>query len=735
MSAPRPSHGLRFLLILCLVLACVGPQPVSRPPVPPPSDPEPPPSPGQRAEPPARTAPVPQVTRRPPGPLRIRVGLATDLERLDLPCCDDGLELVAGGERWPLDSRTAIAPADIVVGDPVYRFQVASLKDERQAQGIAEYLARATGQPADAVFDADTDLYKVRYGRFASREEAEPERESLAGLGLAQAWVTSEGGTLENPGFTVTRGGRQQAVPGRWLEVERREGSGGIGVHGGRFRGRILLFLNDRGLLNLINDLEIEEYLRGVVPRAMGPELYNQLEALKAQTVAARTYAVRNLGEFSSEGYDICSTPRCQVYGGMKVEHRFSDRAIAETAGQVVLFEGEPAETFYGSTCGGHTENVEVVFPLKRGAYLKGVPCMEAGQKKIAGDSSIGAGFPEALTRHLLPPGAGPAHQALSARLEQLARAAGLSVPRDRLGSMERREVLRFVASVLDLALDPRVLSSTVDASDPPPDWRPREIRFANYVMESGLLATAPEEELDAGGVETLLYHLALYLGVLETQTVHFMALGDGELEVRTAAGREAYELPRRLVTFHRRGTSIVTGPLELAAGDRVELYWHRHRLVAAVQPVEAHPVSLVRHAPRQRWSFFMSQAQVASAVQARYPGFPFEGFEVLSRGVSGRVGRLRLLGTGGRTVEVEGLAVRWTLDIPDTNFKARRQERTDQSGWYFQGRGWGHGVGMCQAGAFGMAVRRLGYREILEHYYSGVELGRVVQTRPQVLG
>ena len=107
----------------------------------------------------------------------------------------------------------------------------------------------------------------------------------------------------------------------------------------------------------------------------------------------------------------------------------------------------------------------------------------------------------------------------------------------------------------------------------------------------------------------------------------------------------------------------------------------------------------------------------------------------MLSRGVSGRVGKLRLLGAGGRTVEVEGLAVRWTLDIPDTNFQARRQQRTNQSGWFFQGRGWGHGVGMCQAGAFGMAVRRLGYREILEHYYSGVELGRVMHTRPQVLG
>jgi len=142
----------------------------------------------------------------------------------------------------------------------------------------------------------------------------------------------------------------------------------------------------------------------------------------------------------------------------------------------------------------------------------------------------------------------------------------------------------------------------------------------------------------------------------------------------------------------------------------------------------------LKRHAPKQRWTRFMSNARLKDAVQTRYPGFPFEGFEILSRGVSGRVGKLQLSGSGGRTVIVEGLAVRWTLDIPDTWFYASRHQSADgQPGWLFRGRGWGHGVGMCQAGAYGMASRRLDYREILEHYYSGVDLGRVrrVRSRP----
>src|SRR6185503_2189772 len=73
----------------------------------------------------------------------------------------------------------------------------------------------------------------------------------------------------------------------------------------------------------------------------------------------------------------------------------------------------------------------------------------------------------------------------------------------------------------------------------------------------------------------------------------------------------------------------------------------------------------------------------------------------------------------------VEKLAVRWTLDLPDTLFTAKRlQPARGEPGWLFSGRGWGHGVGLCQVGAYGMAVRGHSYRDILAHYYTGTRLG-----------
>ncbi|HSF42428.1 MAG TPA: hypothetical protein VLT87_21675, partial [Thermoanaerobaculia bacterium] len=99
---------------------------------------------------------------------------------------------------------------------------------------------------------------------------------------------------------------------------------------------------------------------------------------------------------------------------------------------------------------------------------------------------------------------------------------------------------------------------------------------------------------------------------------------------------------------------------------------------------------------------------------------------EILERGESGRVGKIRIQGSNGQTVEVDGLAIRWTLDVPDTLFTAKRLAPEGRpAGWLFTGKGFGHGVGMCQIGAYGMAQRGHSYKEILTHYYTGVELGR----------
>ena len=102
-----------------------------------------------------------------------------------------------------------------------------------------------------------------------------------------------------------------------------------------------------------------------------------------------------------------------------------------------------------------------------------------------------------------------------------------------------------------------------------------------------------------------------------------------------------------------------------------------------------------------------------------------------MHRGVSGRVAALKVVGKDGRSEVVEGLPIRWMLGVPDTLFTLRRARHGTRGwGWQFEGRGLGHGVGMCQVGAYGMAQRGHDYREILAHYYRGSQLTEI-QSQP----
>lgn len=684
-------------------------------------------------------------------PVLLRVGLATDLDEAVIPCCRQELILTAGDRRWAVRSPLRLLPDAGTAHRGAFRLQVAALKDEGQARDLAARLAARSGYAADFHFDAGVDLYRVRLGRFVTRAEAETARGRLEVLGVTGVWIVGEGGEVSDPAFLLVRAGlgpdAPDAVrlPGRWLSLtasgDTASGHGpvvpGLAPGIGRYRGRWLLYLNDRGKLNLINEVDLEDYLRSVVPSEMGPELYGQPEALKAQAVAARTYTLRNLAEFHDEGYDICATPRCQVYRGVSSEHPLSDRAVAETRGQVVVHEGELVDARYSATCGGHTEDVQVVFPLERAPYLRGVPCPEAGSRRLTGALPPGAVFPEGVLDRRMAVDGGDPRSGLEEGLRGLARRAGLPASHDRLRSLRRGEVRRFVASLFDLVLDPRMLASAPEVEalvkDPPVGWSARDTTRASELLASGLLDSDPEV-LSPREARFLPLSLGRAIGHLVDDVVFHMELTQDGLRVRRRDGTdEVLAVPKSLATFQRHGEAAVATDLQLVPGDRLRLIRWRagpggpEELLAVVHEVEPARASFRQRSPYDSWRRFKSDAELERRVATRYPGFALRELEVISRGVSGRVGEIRLLGSDGQKVEVTGLAVRWTLDVPDTRFTARRATAQDgRRGWLFAGSGWGHGVGLCQVGAVNLAGRGARYRQILEHFYTGVRLARV---------
>ncbi|MBA7490269.1 hypothetical protein ES702_00806 [subsurface metagenome] len=111
---------------------------------------------------------------------------------------------------------------------------------------------------------------------------------------------------------------------------------------------------------NIINIIGIEEYLYGVLKKEISPRW--PAEALKAQAVAARTFAIFNMNKYIDKGYNICASTNSQAYGGVNHEDPLTNRAIDETRGMIIAYKGKPINAVYHSDSGGYTEDSENVW-------------------------------------------------------------------------------------------------------------------------------------------------------------------------------------------------------------------------------------------------------------------------------------------------------------------------------------------------------------------------------------
>ncbi len=139
---------------------------------------------------------------------------------------------------------------------------------------------------------------------------------------------------------------------------------------GYKYYGGFQYTRRDGGNLTVVNVLDMDDYICGVVPYEMSPNW--PMEALKAQAVSARTYAASQLHKHESSGFDLCNSTCCQAYLGVNVNAPDCEEAVRDTSGIYVTYEGEYADTYYHSCDGGATENSENVF-YEEIPYLRGV--------------------------------------------------------------------------------------------------------------------------------------------------------------------------------------------------------------------------------------------------------------------------------------------------------------------------------------------------------------------------
>jgi stage II sporulation protein D len=526
------------------------------------------------------------------------------------------------------------------------------------------------------------------------------------------------------------------------------------------------VFANTRGALTVVNVIGLEDYVRGVVPNELSPGGYPAIEALKAQAIAARTYALRNRGQFSSEGYDLLPTTRSQVYRGLSSEHPLSSRAVEETRGIVATYNGEPINALYTSTCGGRTENSENIFN-DAVPYLRGRECAAEGKAAFAP-------FTIKSSRDLFE--LKDEKDLTVARDVALLAVNGVSVPTDKISSgwlsahVTESEVREWLSSTARLSRNASFKPAD-DATKPPAfstalllavfgDRRADTLlnnadvdyvlglREAEQIPESNradvamllrdghlsLFADAtlrPKETMSRGRVLHAISSLLEARGLLAIQKGTARPTVSGSLILRSSKGKDQPIVVGRDVflfrdfgenTYQVKSLALVGGePATFHVGAKGEVDY------LEVRPAP-NGASAERFSPFTNWTTELSVGEVQARLGRSVRGVgSISDLRIARRGSSRRVIDLEVIGSQG-VGHVRGGRIRSALGLREQLFVIDRLygDSGHFIGFVFTGRGWGHGVGMCQVGAYGLARQGFTVDQILKAYYTGIELTKL---------
>ncbi|HEX3101463.1 MAG TPA: SpoIID/LytB domain-containing protein, partial [Pyrinomonadaceae bacterium] len=350
----------------------------------------------------------------------IRIGLSTNSSSVSITSGDAGLVAVSPDEQSKMLATTHVTVSARAYRPPEienYRIEFQNLPSQVDANNLAKDIRDATGETALAIIDPAANTWKVWVGSVKETViDADELKAKLAEKGFEDAVTVSEKkqvvspdavalsqqlktdktdvrSLIKNTGSTATTvtgavdpnlrevivNGTVPAASYSSLKAvafgSLNDRMNPVKLNGKAYRGKIEVFVNARGSLTVVNVVPLEDYLLGVVPSELG---LPQIEAQKAQAVAARTYAIANIGTYGKQGFDMVPTIYSQVYKGVSIETKMGTTAVTATRGIIATYQGKPIMAYFTSTCGGRTEDGGNIFE-KGEPYLKGVECSLEG--------------------------------------------------------------------------------------------------------------------------------------------------------------------------------------------------------------------------------------------------------------------------------------------------------------------------------------------------------------------
>ena len=423
-------------------------------------------------------------------------------------------------------------------------------------------------------------------------------------IGVTEGYITmtdasgrlinlGDSANLSVSGGNVSAGGYSFPLPAKIT------GQGLLKFNGRSYRGAFML-TQKSGLLNVV---DVEQYLRGVLPAEVGASWH--MQALRAQAICARTYVLRQSMNRANKGYDVVDTDADQVYKGAGVEADKTNQAVASTAGEILTYGKEIAQTYFHSDSGGHTADISDVWG-QNVPYLKGVPEIVSYKSPVSSWSTkISAAKIQSAITKITGTDIGPISQIQVSEVDEGGRAVNMTFT-------GTRGTKTIKASQFRTAVDPRTLKSTM--------FTPSggSYNVSNTSTPSGLVS---------------------------------MKIGNGNT---FGANSLSFEEEQGIAKMTAEGVFTTTELIDMLTNpDKKKQYY--------------------------------------------------------------QAGLTRSKNSGTRTAKAS----------PQKKQRTKYGYAIEKSGndFVFYGRGWGHGVGMCQWGAMAMAEQGYTAEKILTHYYPGTAI------------
>lgn len=735
----------------------------------------------------------------------IRIGLSTSSSSVSITTQDSSLVASSSDEPSKLLATTKVTVSARAYRPPEienYRIEFQDLATQGEANELAKDIREATGETALASIDTAKSTWKVWVGAVKEMSFAADElKAKLSEKGFDDAVVMTEkrvvvsddaialsqqlksGGKSDVRSLVKSTGSTSVNVAGPVDPTLREvivngasetakysslksiafgslnERANPVRLNGKAYRGKIEVFVNARGSLTVVNVVSLEDYLLGVVPAELS---LPQLEAQMAQAVAARTYAVANIGGYGKQGFDMVPTVWSQVYKGVSIETKMGTQAVQQTRGIVATYQGKPITAYYTSTCGGRTENSENIFD-KAEPYLRGVECSLEGRRhfepfliktsrqpaKLRDEANLelarlmsrlaGNGF-QLSTGQMTDDWFEdvPTESEMSNWLNQIAGRFGKTYPNVNKDTPKPVELARILSSLIyppgnaDTMLSESDINYHLSFDDASDIAKGRRADVA-ILLRDGYFSIHPDLTLKPNRPFSRARMLRLIRQIFEkNKWMPELSSGiakpttDGKLVLRTGKTEKQVIVRPDVFLFREFGETMY--PVRESALVGGEQLSYRLDATGAVIYLEIKPINTPTTAEKMSPFVYWSKPLSASQVQSRLSRYvrgigTLYDLNIKKQGYSRRAVELEIIGSGGTKI-LKGGKIRSALRLNEQLFVIdKRYSGSTVSDYTFTGRGWGHGVGMCQYGAFGLAKMGVKYDEIIKHYYTGVEL------------